>query len=100
MGGAWGRLVRLVKTVLKSICQANNFNDETLRTALMEAEIIINSRPFTFVSIDSADDEALTPNHLLLGSSSDLRLRWHQTQSFADKFWKRWVKDLCALPGA
>ncbi|XP_041632479.1 uncharacterized protein [Drosophila kikkawai] len=103
MGGAWERLVRSVKTVLKSICPTSNFNDETLRTALMEAENVINSRPLTFVSLDSGDDEALTPNHLLLGSTSgykrmaddntDVRLRWQQTQLFADKFWSRWVKE-------
>ncbi|XP_068150198.1 uncharacterized protein [Drosophila tropicalis] len=103
MGGAWERLVRTVKSVLKAICPSSNFNDETLRSALMEAEFIINSRPLTFVSLDTGDDEALTPNHLLLGSKAgykpvsgnvaDLRLRWHQTQSFADRFWKRWVKE-------
>ncbi|KAM8701945.1 hypothetical protein ACLKA7_000710 [Drosophila subpalustris] len=69
MGGAWERLVRSTKTVLKSICPTYSFNDESLRSALMEAEYIINSRPLTFVSLESADDIALTPNHLLLGSA-------------------------------
>ena len=80
-----------------------NFNDETLKCALAEVEFIINSRPLTFVSLESCDDEALTPNHLLLGSSSglkpinykeiDLRQRWNQTKLFADKFWRRWIKE-------
>ncbi|XP_073821397.1 uncharacterized protein [Musca autumnalis] len=103
MGGAWERLVRSVKTTLYNICPNANFNDETLRNAMAEAEFIINSRPLTFVSLESCDDEALTPNHLLLGSSSgykpivtelaDLRLRWRQTQQFSDQFWRRWVKE-------
>ncbi|XP_073821123.1 uncharacterized protein [Musca autumnalis] len=103
MGGAWERLVRSVKTTVYSICPNANFNDETLRNAMAEAEFIINSRPLTFVSLESCDDEALTPNHLLLGSSSgykpivtepvDLRLRWRQTQQFSDQFWRRWVKE-------
>jgi len=64
MGAAWERLVR---PVLKSVGPANNFNDETLRASLMEAQNLNNSRQITFVSIDSADDDALTSNHLLLG---------------------------------
>lgn len=103
MGGAWERLVRSVKTTLYHICPHMNFNDETLKCALTEVEFIINSRPLTFVSLESCDDEALTPNHLLLGSSSglkpinhkeiDLRQRWNQTKLFADKFWHRWIKE-------
>jgi len=60
MGGAWERLVRTTKTVLKSICPNYSFNDENLRCALMEAQFIINSRPLTFVSLDSEVDCALT----------------------------------------
>ncbi|XP_055922260.1 uncharacterized protein LOC129953275 [Eupeodes corollae] len=102
MGGAWERLVRSIKTILYSMAP-RNFNDETLRCALWEVEFLINSRPLTFVSLESCDDEAITPNHLLLGSTTgykpicendiDLRQRWHQTQVFADRFWQRWVKD-------
>ncbi|XP_043069570.2 uncharacterized protein [Drosophila bipectinata] len=70
MGGAWERLVRTTKRILKNICPSYSFNDEGLRNALMEAQFIINSRPLTFVSLDSEDDAALTPNHLLLGSAN------------------------------
>lgn len=57
MGGAWKRLVRSVKTVLKDLCPSMNFNDQTLTSALWEVEFIINSRPLTFVSLKSDDDE-------------------------------------------
>ncbi|XP_067634632.1 uncharacterized protein [Eurosta solidaginis] len=103
MGGAWERLVRTTKNILRSICPSYSFNDESLRCALMEVEFIINSRPLTFVSLESSDDIALTPNHMLLGSADghkpafsdgmDLRQRWHKTQLFADVFWQRWVKE-------
>ncbi|XP_075170124.1 uncharacterized protein LOC142242433 [Haematobia irritans] len=86
MGGAWERLVRSVKSVLYHAFPSANFNDETLRGALIEVEYIINSRPLTFVSLESEDDEAITPNHLLLGSA-----KGHK--AFADRFWKRWVKE-------
>ena len=39
---------------------------EALRTALVEAEGVLNSRPITHVSSDAGDIETLTPNHFLL----------------------------------
>ena len=39
---------------------------EALKTALVEAEGILNSRPITHVSNDAGDIEALTSNHFLL----------------------------------
>ncbi|XP_037813637.1 uncharacterized protein LOC119604840 [Lucilia sericata] len=69
MGGAWERLVRTVKTILYAMCPAFKFNDESLKSAFCEIEFIINSRPLTFVALDSAEDDPLTPNHLLLGSA-------------------------------
>lgn len=103
MGGAWERLIRTVKSILYAMCPAFKFNDETLRCALWEIEFIINSRPLTFVALESCEDDPLTPNHLLLGAAAgnkplveqdhDLRHRWHQTQKFADHFWRRWVRE-------
>lgn len=103
MGGAWERLIRTVKSILYAMCPAFKFNDETIRCALCEVEFIINSRPLTFVALESSNDDPLTPNHLLLGSAAgnkplvdhdhDLRHRWHQTQKFANHFWRRWVRE-------
>lgn len=103
MGGAWERLIRSVKNVLYSLYPALNFNDESFKSALCEIESIINSRPLTFVSVEHEDDDAITPNHLLIGScdgykpflddGGNLRQRWQQTQEFADHFWHRWVKE-------
>ncbi|XP_052835157.1 uncharacterized protein LOC128251924 [Drosophila gunungcola] len=103
MGGAWERLIRSIKLVIKSISPNSNYNDESLRNALLSAEYVINSRPLTFVSLEAEDDDALTPNHLLLGSADGYkptvttelnpRQRWCQAQELADLFWKRWVKE-------
>jgi len=103
MGGAWERLIGSIKRVLSAICPAMKFTSESLQSALWEIEFIINSRPLTFVSLDTNDDEAITPNHLLLGSVSgykpifdnnlSVRCMWQSTQLFADHFWKRWVRE-------
>ncbi|KAH8318238.1 hypothetical protein KR059_011930 [Drosophila kikkawai] len=78
-----------------------------MRSALMEAQFIINSRPLTFVSLDSEDDSALTPNHLLMGSSNgykpinlehlNLRRQWNEVKRFGDRFWQRWVKEFTPM---
>ena len=66
-GGALERLVQCTKKTLKKTIPANRlFPKEVLRTALVEAEGIRNSRPITHVSTDAGDIEALTPNHFLL----------------------------------
>ncbi|XP_037828764.1 uncharacterized protein LOC119616475 [Lucilia sericata] len=69
-------------------------------------ELVRNSRPLTYVPIESENGEAITPNHFLLGSSNGikplatydddgiiLREFWLRCQQYADKFWKRWVAE-------
>lgn len=76
--------------------------DELLRAMLIEAESIVNARPLTFVPLENDDDEALTPNHFLLGSSNGIsspgefssddlirRKNWRK----ANTFWQRWTKE-------
>ncbi|XP_070075707.1 uncharacterized protein [Drosophila takahashii] len=100
MGGAWERMVRSIKTVLYKISPHQKFSDESLRTAMLEIELTVNSRPLTFVSLDHDDQEALTPNHFLLGSSNGTKpfcdperiyYRWclRQSEQFANHFWTR-----------
>ncbi|XP_058816325.1 uncharacterized protein LOC131679602 [Topomyia yanbarensis] len=64
-GGVWERLVRSVKDVLKALDDSKRLTDEILQTAITEAEDIINSRPLTYVAQQSAEPDALTPNHFL-----------------------------------
>ena len=71
----------------------------------METEHCVNSRPPTYVTADPTLDEALTPNHFLLGSSSDelrfgryeagktcSRKHWDIAQHHADIIWRRWLR--------
>ena len=72
MGGSWEWLVRSIKTILYKIMPTRNPSDELLRGMLLEVENIVNSRPLTYIPLDNESDEALTPNHFLLGSSSGI----------------------------
>ncbi|XP_055585028.1 uncharacterized protein LOC129737888 [Uranotaenia lowii] len=73
MGGVWERLVRSVKTALNDGYSKGKLDDEGLMTLIVEAEGIVNSRPLTYLPLDSAEYEALTPNHFLLGSSNGIK---------------------------
>ncbi|XP_075150522.1 uncharacterized protein LOC142224628 [Haematobia irritans] len=106
MGGAWERLVRSVKTVLYNAMPSRNVTDEILSSMLIEVENIINSRPLAYVPIGDEVEEAITPNHFLLGSSNGLkplsrcddsgvvlRKSWLLSQQFANLFWKKWLAE-------
>jgi hypothetical protein len=101
MGGLWERLIRSVRSVLKTVIGQQLLNDEALQTVMAEAERIVNDRPLTHVSNDARDPEVLTPSKLLLlrGSSFPLGLfdtsqaykkrSWKQAQYLSEVFWRR-----------
>lgn len=106
MGGVWERLVRSVKTCLYDIMPMRKPTDEMFRSLLLEVMNVVNSRPLTFIPLDNANEEALTPNHFILGSSNGLkppgdfdsdrpflRSEWKEIQRLTDCFWKRFVKE-------
>lgn len=106
MGGSWERMVRSVKSVLMDILPEDGLREEVLRAALADVENIINSRPLTYVPLETSESEALTPNHLLLGCSSGVRERavpdssgvalsknFRISGALADQFWKRWLRE-------
>ena len=106
MGGAWERLIRSIKKILKAVIGLQSLTDETLVTFLAETEKILNDRPLTSVSDDPDDLEPLTPNHvLLLRSNASLPpgvfsaadcyavRRWRQAQYLANIFWRRWINE-------
>ncbi|XP_040170618.1 uncharacterized protein LOC120904591 [Anopheles arabiensis] len=105
-GGCWERLVRSVKRVLNEFNLPRLPSDEVLQSTLAEVEMIVNSRPLTYVPLNEEMDRPITPNYLLLGSSDGTKplvpfedspaavsSMWMTAQRNADAFWKRWVAD-------
>ncbi|XP_062538287.1 uncharacterized protein LOC134206576 [Armigeres subalbatus] len=106
MGGAWERLIRTVKQKLGRIQTSRFPSDEALRSALIEVEYIVNSRPLTEIPFDDDLSPVLTPNHFIMGSSSgalpwtsfddnpdQLKQYWRISQSMANQFWRQWLHD-------
>nr|XP_044248839.1 uncharacterized protein LOC108056814 [Drosophila takahashii] len=104
-GGGVG-ITRLTKFLFNEILPAEGLREEVLRAAFADVEHTLNCRPLTYVPLDDADAEALTPNHFLVGNSSGLRERGSLIQAgdrlaksyriasqLADRFWKKWLRE-------
>ena len=109
-GGLWERSIRTIRKVLCAVLDKSaRLSDDVLSTVMCNVENIINSRPITRNSSDVADDEPLTPNHLLLHHSNQLasvgvffsadlyKKRWRAAQHLIDNFWKKWTRQYFSL---
>ncbi|XP_060084986.1 uncharacterized protein LOC132564348 [Ylistrum balloti] len=106
MGGAWERMIGLVRRILDSMLrevQGKPLTHDVLCTLMAEVCAIINSRPITPVSSDPDSPSILSPNTLLtqkvkqdVAPFEELQLQdmyksqWKQVQVLANQFWKRW----------
>ena len=110
MGGVWERQIRKVRSVLTVLLQSHGsqLDDESLRTLMIEAEAIVNSRPLTTDDLADPDSlDVLTPNHLFTMKSSVIlappgnfqradvysKKRWRRVQQLTNEFWQRWRKS-------
>ncbi|XP_062710529.1 uncharacterized protein LOC134288745 [Aedes albopictus] len=112
MGGCWERMVRSVKTALGSLPMSRKLDDESFINLLAEAEHMVNSRPLTFLPLDSEEHESLTPNRFLMLNSNGVRQpvkapvderqalkgSWELIQNKLDSFWNRWIVEYEYLP--
>lgn len=64
-------MVGMVKKCLRKTLYSKKINTDELRTILVEIETRVNNRPLTYVHEAIDEPEALTPNHLLQGSTTD-----------------------------
>ena len=114
-GGVFERMIKSVKRCLrKTIGQAKLTHDELL-TALTEVEMIVNSRPLSYLSTEDIE-EPLTPSHLLIGrrvlnlpdgnlhcgliegndmefTHESLNRRMDHLNKTLNHFWKRWKNE-------
>ncbi|XP_063604967.1 uncharacterized protein LOC134780266 [Penaeus indicus] len=114
MGGVWERQIRTVRNILIALLyhHGRQLDDESLRTFMVEAETIVNSRPLAVDNISSPYSSIpLTPNHLLTMKSKVVlpppgtfqssdqysRKRWRRVQYLANEFWNRWKKEYVQL---
>lgn len=100
-GGAWERMIGTVKSILYMILKSKAPREETLRSALIEVENLVNSRPLCYTSEDVNNPSVITPNMLLrnsnrtvssLPSQFDCRKQWTISQAIAEEFWSKWLK--------
>ena len=107
-GGVWERLIRSVRAVLTSLLNEHSarLTDESFRTLLAEAELIVNSRPLTTETSDP-NAPALSPIQLLTLKSKVVlpppgvfqkediycRKRWRHVQHLSNEFWSRFRKE-------
>ena len=100
-GGIWERLIQSAKRTLLIFLGSQQLKAEVFQTIVSEIEGLLNSRPITYVSSDTNDEEALTPNHFLLRrpysplapltstSRTFSKNEFPYTQTLLDHFWKR-----------
>ncbi|XP_077970607.1 uncharacterized protein LOC120336254 [Styela clava] len=99
-------MIRSIRRIFNAVTQGQTMTDEVFRTALIECESCLNSRPIIPVTFDPRDEEPLTPNHLLLLRSNQnmppgvfdkndcyVKRRWAQSQYLANEFWRRWIRE-------
>lgn len=110
-GGIFERIVRSTKRCLKKILGQAKLSYDELLTALTEVEMVLNSRPLTYVSADDFE-EPLTPSHLLIGrrvmtlpdpvhsedndeevTADTLTRRSRHLNLTLNRFWKRWKDE-------
>lgn len=112
-GGCWERMIRTVKSNINRMLQGRSLTDEILRCTLVEAEWIVNSHPLTHVPVALDNPEALTPNHLIHGSSNGekyngppipeafvgqfIRKSYRNAQQMVDHFWKRFQLEVIPI---
>ena len=104
-GGFFERLVKSVKLSLKKCLRNARLSHDELSTALVEVEVVLNSRPLTYVYDEM--EEPLTPSQLIVGrrilsvpsrcsinkvegSTESLTRRTRYLQRTLDHFWNRW----------
>ena len=123
-GGVFERMIKMTKSCLRKMIGRARLSYDELITAIIEIEMVINSRPLSYITGDDME-EPLTPSHLMIGkrllslpdylctpdapdeedfnstTRNKLTRRLKYLNVIIDKFWTRWRKEyLLELRGA
>jgi hypothetical protein len=112
-GGLFERLIQSTKRCLRKMISTAKLSYEEMLTILTETEMIINSRPLSYISSEDLE-EPLTPSHLIVGRrllslpddllQDNLEENYNTTPAILTKrmrflhhtierFWQRWKKE-------
>lgn len=108
VGGAWERLVQCVKKIICKALSTYLLKSDVFNSVVIEAEGMINSRPLLDLPDEPEDDEPLTPNHFLMGTSlyhqtpvldqnevksCKLRKQFRMLNNIKYALWNRWENE-------
>ncbi|XP_004527192.1 uncharacterized protein LOC101450964 [Ceratitis capitata] len=104
MGGLWESAFKSFKIHLKKTAASHKFTFEEFTTLLVRIEAVLNSRPLSAISQDTADLTALTPGPFIRGAplmampepnAIDLSLtnRWEKIKVLHHEFSRRWKEE-------
>lgn len=114
-GGMFERMIGSAKKCLRKTVGRSKLAYDELNTAVIEIEMILNSRPLTYLTTDDIE-EPLTPSHLIVGrrlrnlpdnlcykredenyspqvTPEVLTRRMRHLSYTLDRFWKRWASE-------
>ena len=116
-GGLFERMIKSMKRCLRKTVGRAKLSYDELLTTLAEVEMILNSRPLSYISSDDSE-EPLTPSHLVMGrrvlNLLDYVLCYNEDEDFTvsrdvltkrmkhlsrvlSHFWKRWRDEYLLL---
>ena len=114
-GGMFERMIGSSKKCLRKMISRSKLSFDELNTAVIEVEMILNSRPIAYLSPDDLE-EPLTPSHLMVGrrllnlphnlcyerndsdyspqsTREELTRHMKYLSDTLDCFWKRWTTE-------
>lgn len=112
-GGVFERMIQSTKRCIRKTIGKARLTYDELITVLAEVEMILNSRPLSYIEADD-HEQPLTPSHLIMGrrvmnlpslesddsfedefkiTKEELRDRMKHLTVLLNHFWKRWRNE-------